>query len=128
MSMKKKKKKSSMSQRPPAAEWDMALLYLSFLFDKLLNAPKRNCAMLDALAWQILHEDPKTPLGLALSARAEMWLRRHLWMLDFDSLSPSDRAARLVIDSAMRLAAHESRGAESCNYSMVANLNEALQS
>jgi hypothetical protein len=96
----------SMAQRPPAAEPDMALLYLSFLFDRLHGAPERNCAVLDALAWQILDKRPKTLLGLALAARAERWFRRYLWMQDIDSLSPSDQAARLVVDLAMRLAAH----------------------
>jgi hypothetical protein len=96
----------SMAHRPPAAEPDMALIYLSFLFDRLHGAPgapERNCAVLDALAWQILDKRPKTLLGLALAARAERWLRRYLWMLDIDSLSPSDQAARLVVDLAMRL-------------------------
>ena len=80
-------------------------MFLSFLFNELHKEPERNCAMLDGLAWQILDKGPKTPIGLALAAQAERWLCRYLWMRDIDSLSPSDRAARLVIDSAMRLAA-----------------------
>jgi hypothetical protein len=96
----------SMSQRPPAAEPDIAILYLSFLFNELHKAPEPNCAMLDALALEILDKGPKTTFELALAARAESWLRRHLWTLDIDSLAPSDQAARLVIESAMRLAAH----------------------
>jgi hypothetical protein len=96
---------NDMAQPPQAAEPDMALLYLSFLFEELHHAPERNCAMLDALARQMMVRCPKTPLGLALSACAEKWLRRHLWMLDFDSLSPSDQAARIVIDGAIRIAA-----------------------
>jgi hypothetical protein len=55
------------------------------------------------LAELILEECPKTLFGLAIASRAEKWLRRHLWMVDFDSLSPSDLAARIVIDSAMRI-------------------------
>lgn len=98
-------------QRPPAAEPDMALMFLSFLFDELHKDPESNCAMLDGLAWQILDKGPKTPIGLALAAQAERWLCRYLWMRDIDSLSPSDRAARLVIDSAMRLAATDGRAA-----------------
>jgi hypothetical protein len=95
----------NLSQRPPAAEPDMALLFLGSLFETLHQAPERDDAKLDALAMHILDEGPKTLLGLVIRARAEKWLRRHLWMLDFDSLSPSDQAARLVIDSAMRLGA-----------------------
>ncbi|MGC2823646.1 MAG: hypothetical protein WA322_05335 [Pseudolabrys sp.] len=97
-----------MSQQSPAAEPDMALLFLGSLFETLHRAPERDDAKLDALAMHILDEGPKTLLGLVIRARAEKWLRRHLWMLDFDSLSPSDQAARVVIDTAMRL------GAPSC--------------
>jgi hypothetical protein len=97
--------KNDMSQSPQAADPDMALLYLSSLFEKLHHAPECNCAKLDALARQIMGREPKTPLGLALAAYAEKWLRRHLWMRDFDNLSLSDQAARIVLDSAIRIAA-----------------------
>jgi hypothetical protein len=88
-----------LSHQPP--ELDLALLYLSYLLETLHHALERNDATLDALAGIILDERPKTLLGLAIRARAEKWLRRHLWMVDFGSLSPSDQAARVVIDSAM---------------------------
>jgi hypothetical protein len=91
------------------AEPDLALLYLGFLFETLHDAPERDDAMLDALAGQILDERPKTLLGLAIKALMAKWFRRHLWMADFDSLSPSDQAARVVIDSAMRIADGEAR-------------------
>jgi hypothetical protein len=91
------------------AEPDLALLYLGFLFETLHNAPERDDAMLDALAGQILDERPKTLLGLAIKAFMAKWFRRHLWMADFGSLSSSDQAARLVIDSAMRIADGEAR-------------------
>ena len=89
--------------QPPPAEPDMALLYLGSLFETLHNTPEREDIMLDALAGLILEEGPKTLLGLAIACRVEKWLRRHLWMVDFNSLSPSDQAARVVIDSAMRI-------------------------
>jgi hypothetical protein len=77
---------------------------LGSLFEALQQAPERDAATLDALVGQImLDEGPKTLLGLAVTARAEKWLRRRLWMVDFDSLSPSDRAVRAVIESAMRI-------------------------
>jgi hypothetical protein len=91
------------------AEPDLALLYLGFLFETLHNAPERDDPMLDALARQILDERPKTLLGLAIKAFVAKWFRRHLWMADFGSLSPSDQAARVVIDSAMRIADGEAR-------------------
>jgi hypothetical protein len=50
-----------------------------------------------------LENGPTTLLGLAVACCAEKWLRRHLWMVDFNSLSPSDQAARIVIDNAMRI-------------------------
>src|SRR5262249_10089507 len=59
-------------------------------------------AKLDALAMQILDEGPKTLPGLVIRARAEKWLRRHLWTLPFDSLSPLEQSLCVVIDSAMR--------------------------
>ena len=39
---------------------------------------------------------------LVIRARAEKWLRRHLWTLAFDSLSPLEQGVCVVIDSAMR--------------------------
>ena len=92
----------------PQPSWptdpDMALLFLGSWFATLQNAPERNNAILDALATQIaLYERPKTLLGLAITACAEKWLRRRLWMEDFESLPPSDQAFRLVTDTAMRI-------------------------
>jgi hypothetical protein len=91
------------------AEPDLALLYLGFLFETLHDAPERDDAMLGALAGQIIDERPKTLLGLAIKALVAKWFCRHLWMADFDSLSPCDQAARVVIDSAMRVADGEGR-------------------
>ena len=68
----------NMSQQSPAAEPDMALLFLGSLFETLHRAPERDDAKLDALAMHILDEGPKTLLGLVIRARAEKWLRRHL--------------------------------------------------
>jgi hypothetical protein len=80
-----------------------ALLLLGSFFEDLHHAPVRDDAKLDALAMQILDEGPKTLLGLAIRARAEKWLRRQLWTLAYDRLSPLDRGVRAVIDSAMRI-------------------------
>jgi hypothetical protein len=92
------------SQLPCPAEPDMALLFLGSWFVTLHHAAERDDAMLDALATQIiLDRGPKTLLGLAVTACAEKWLRRRLWMVDFESLPPSDQAVRLVTDSAMRI-------------------------
>jgi hypothetical protein len=79
------------------------LLFLGSFFEDLLHAPVRDDAKLDALAMQILDEGPKTLLGLVIRVCAEKWLRRHLWTLAFNSLSPLDRGVRVVIDSAMRI-------------------------
>jgi hypothetical protein len=89
----------------PTTDPDMALLFLGrSLLAMLHHAPERDDAMLDALATQItLDERPKTLLGLAIRACAEKWLRRRLWMVDFENLPPSDQAVRLVTDSAMRI-------------------------
>jgi hypothetical protein len=94
---------NNLSQPPQPAEPDMALLFLGSFFEKLHHAPVRDGAKLDALAMQILDEGPKTLLGLVIRAHAEKWLRRHLWTLAFDSLSPLDRGVRVVIDSTMRI-------------------------
>jgi hypothetical protein len=51
---------------------------------------------------RILDEGPKTLLGLVIRARAEKWLRRHLWTFAFDILSPLEQGVCVVIDSAMR--------------------------
>jgi hypothetical protein len=85
------------------ADPDMALLFLGSWFATLHDAPKRNHAKLNALAWHILGERPKTLLGLAIKACAEKWLRRRLWMVDFDILSPSEQRACVVIEIATRL-------------------------
>jgi hypothetical protein len=94
---------NSLSQPPQPAEPDMVLLFLGSFFEDLLHAPVRDDAKLDAVAMQILDEGPKTLLGLVIRVRAEKWLRRHLWVLAFDRLSPLDRGVRAVIDSAMRI-------------------------
>jgi hypothetical protein len=91
-------------QSTQPADPDMALLFLGSLFVTLYYASDRGDAMLDALATQItLDQRPKTLFGLAITACAEKWLRRRLWMVDFGSLPPSDQAARLVTDGAMRI-------------------------
>ena len=94
---------NNLSQPPQPAETDMALLCLGSLFEALHHTPEREVATLDALAELILEERPRTLFGLVIASRAEKWLRRHLWMVDFGSPSPSDQAARIVIDSALRL-------------------------
>ena len=85
-----------------SAQPDMALLLLGSFFEDLHHAPVPDDAKLDALAMRILDEGPKTLLGLVIRARAEKWLRRHLWTLAFDSLSPLEQGVCVVIDSAMR--------------------------
>ena len=81
----------------------MALLFLGSWFEKLLDAPERDDATLDAVAAHIiLDERPKTLLGLVITALAEKWLRRRLWMVDFDRLPPSDQGVRVVIDAVLR--------------------------
>jgi hypothetical protein len=81
----------------------MALLFLGSWFEKLLHAPERDDATLDALAAHIiLDERPKTLLGLVITALAEKWLRRRLWTVAFDSLPPSDQGVRVVIDAVLR--------------------------
>ena len=87
----------------PPADADMALLFLGSWFENLLHAPERHQATLDALAGHIiLDERPKTLLGLVITALAEKWLRRQLWMVDFDRLPPSDQGVRVVIDAVLR--------------------------
>jgi hypothetical protein len=90
------------SQPPQPAQPDMPLLLLGSFFEDLHHAPVRDDAQLDALAMQILDEGPKTLPGLVIRARAEKWLRRHLWTLALDSLSPREQGLSVVIDSAMR--------------------------
>jgi hypothetical protein len=81
----------------------MVLLFLGSWFEKLLHAPERDDATLDAVAGHIiLDERPKTLLGLVIRALAEKWLRRRLWMVDFDRLPPSDQGVRVVIDAVLR--------------------------
>jgi hypothetical protein len=94
---------NNLSQPPQPVEPDMTLLFLASYFEDLHRAPVRDDAKLDALAMHILDEGPKTLLGLVIKARAEKWLRRHLWTLAYDSLPPLDRGVRVVIDSAMRI-------------------------
>jgi hypothetical protein len=89
---------------PKPAEPDLALIYFGSLFETLRQAPESNESALDALVGHIiLDERPKTKLGLALRANAEKWLRRDLWAAEFRSLSPSDQAVRILVDSAMRM-------------------------
>ena len=94
---------NNLSQPPQPAQPDMALLLLGSFFEDLQHAPVRDDAKLDALAMHILDEGPKTLLGLVIRARAEKWLRRHLWTLAYDSLSPLEQGFRVVIDSTMRI-------------------------
>jgi hypothetical protein len=82
---------------------DTALLCLGSLFEALHQRAEREDAVLDGLAAQILEERPKTLIGLAVTAAAQKWLRRHLWVVEVDTLGPYDWAVRVVIDSAMRL-------------------------
>jgi len=89
-------------QPPQPAHSDMALLLLGSFFEDLHHAPVPDDAKLDALAMRILDEGPKTLFGLVIRVRAEKWLRRHLWTLAFDSLSPLEQGVCVVIDSAMR--------------------------
>ena len=93
---------NNLSQPPQPVEPDTTLLFLGSFFEKLQHAPVRDDAKLDALAMHILDEGPKTLLGLVIRARAEKWLRRHLWTLAYDSLSPLEQGVCVVIDSAMR--------------------------
>jgi hypothetical protein len=89
---------------PKPAEPDLALIYFGSLFETLRQAPESHESALDALAGHIiLDERPKTKLGLALRANAEKWLRRDLWAAEFGSLSPSDQAVRILVESAMRM-------------------------
>jgi len=96
---------NSLSQPPQPTEPDMPLLFLGSLFETLdcTLPPERDEAKLDALAWHILNKRPKTPLGLAIRARAEKQLCRYLWSVDFERLPPFDQAARVVIECAMLL-------------------------
>jgi hypothetical protein len=96
---------NTLSQPPQPTEPDMALLYFGSLLETLDHTlpPERDEAKLDALAWHILDKRPKTPLGLAIRARAEKHLCRYLWTVDFERLMPSDQAARVVIECAMLL-------------------------
>src|SRR5262245_20558486 len=96
---------NNLSQPPQLTEPDMALVYLGSFFETLDKTlpPDRDEAKLDALAWHILDKRPKTPLGLAIRARAEKHLCRYLWTVDFERLPPSGQAARVVIDCAMLL-------------------------
>ena len=89
---------------PKPAEPDLALIYFGSLFETLRQAPESNELALDALAGHIiLDERPKTKLGLALQANAEKWLRRDLWAAEYGSLSPSDQAVRILVDSTLRM-------------------------
>jgi hypothetical protein len=94
---------NNLSQPPQPVEPDMMLLFLGSFFEDLHHAPVRDDAKLDALAMHILDEAPKTLLGLVIRARAEKWLRRLLWTLAYDSLSPLEQGVRVVIDSAIRI-------------------------
>ena len=80
---------NNLSQLPQPVEPDTTLLFLGSFFEDLQHAPVRDDAKLDALAMHILDEGP--------------WLRRHLWTLAYDSLSPLEQGFRVVIDSTMRI-------------------------
>ena len=90
---------------PQATEPDLALVYLASFFETLdcTPPPQGDDAKLDALAWLILDKWPKTLLGLAIRARAEKHLCRHLWTVDLERLPPADQATRVVIEGAMLL-------------------------
>src|SRR5262249_45375454 len=68
--------------------------FLGSLFETLeyTLVPERDDTKLNALAWHILDKRPKTLLGLAIRARAEKHLCRHLWTVDFERLPPPDQA------------------------------------
>jgi hypothetical protein len=91
---------NNLSQPPQPVEPDTTL---GSFFEDLRHAPVRDDAKLDALAMHILDECPRTLLGLVIRARAEKWLRRHLWTLAYDSLSPLEQGVRVVVDSTMRI-------------------------
>ena len=103
-----------MSNPSQPAEPDMPLLLLGSFFEHLHHARVRDDAKLDALAMQILDEGPKTLPGLVITARAEKWLRRHLWMLAYDNLSPIEQGVRVVIDSAIRCQLRQARTSPLC--------------
>ena len=96
---------NNLSQTPQPTEPDMALLFLGSLFETLdyTLPPERDEAKLDGLAWHILDKRPKTLLGLAIRARAEKYLCRYLWTVDFERLPPSDQSARVVTECAIML-------------------------
>ena len=96
---------NNLSQPPQPTEPDLALLFLGSLFETVdcTLPPERDEAKLDGLAWHILDKRPKTLLGLAIRASAEKQLCRYLWSVDFERLPPSDQAARVVTECAMRL-------------------------
>ena len=85
---------------PRATEPDLALVYLASFFETLgcTPLPQGDDGKLDALAWLILDKRPKTLLGLAIRARAEKHLCRHLWTVDLERLRPADQATRVVIE------------------------------
>lgn len=96
-------KNAPQPQPIPPADAEMALLFLGSWFEKLLHAPERHQATLDALAGHIiLDERPKTLLGLVITALAEKRLRRQLWVVDFDRLPPSDQGVCVVVDAVLR--------------------------
>jgi hypothetical protein len=101
------------SQRPQSAQPDMALLLLGSFFEDLHHAPVRDDAKLDALAMQILGEGPKTLPGLVIRARAEKWLRRHLWTLAFDTSRLSSRV--FALSSTVRCSIDCDRRAPHCS-------------
>jgi hypothetical protein len=43
------------------------------------------------------------PTLIAILGGFALWLRRHLWTLAYDSLSPLEQGVRVVIDSTMRI-------------------------
>src|SRR5215831_17627224 len=95
---------NNLSQAPQPTEPDMALLFLGSLFETLdyTLVPERDETKLNALAWHILDKRPKTLLGLAIRARAEKHLCRHLWTVDFERLCSSrDRVCDAAVIPAL---------------------------
>ena len=81
---------------------DMALLFLGSWFDKLLRAPSVTKPPRCTRGVHHSGRTPKTLLGLVITALAEKWLGRQLWMVDFDRLPPSDQGVRVVVDALLR--------------------------
>jgi hypothetical protein len=75
---------------------DMALLFLGSWFDKLLRAPSVTKPPRCTRGVHHSGRTPKSLLGLVITALAEKWLRRQLW------IPPSNQGVRVVIDAVLR--------------------------